>query len=104
MVRFAPFAVTTLTRYGLIRPRHGSYRSMSFANLKLSPPIMRALSHEGYSTPTAIQAQCIPLILTGRDVLGCAQTGTGKTAAFALPIIERLMAAPRDKAARGAAK
>ena len=77
---------------------------MSFSSLRLSQPILRALEREGYTTPTPIQAQAIPLVMSGRDVLGCAQTGTGKTAAFALPIIERLMAAPRDKSHRGAHK
>src|ERR1051326_9209790 len=77
---------------------------MPFATLRLSPPILRALEREGYKTPTPIQKQAIPLIMTGRDVLGCAQTGTGKTAAFALPILERLMAAPADKALRGPRK
>mgnify|MGYP000739342046 CR=1 FL=1 len=59
---------------------------------------MRALADEGYSTPTPIQAQAIPLVLAGRDVLGCAQTGTGKTAAFALPIIHRLLESPAPMA------
>ncbi len=62
---------------------------------------MRALKHEGYTIPTPIQAKAIPPILEGRDVLGCAQTGTGKTAAFALPILHRLSAAPVDKSRRG---
>src|SRR5436189_162790 len=61
---------------------------MSFSNLRLSQPTLRALEREGYSTPTPIQAQAIPLVLSGRDALGCAQTGTGKTAASALPIIQ----------------
>ena len=65
---------------------------MTFAQLRLAEPILRALSNEGYSTPTPIQAQAIPHVLDGRDVLGCAQTGTGKTAAFALPILHRLAA------------
>jgi ATP-dependent RNA helicase RhlE len=59
---------------------------------------MRALADEGYLTPTPIQAQAIPLVLAGRDVLGCAQTGTGKTAAFALPIIHRLLESPAPMA------
>jgi ATP-dependent RNA helicase RhlE len=62
----------------------------SFAELELSAPIMRALDAENYTTPTPIQAKAIPHLLTGRDLLGCAQTGTGKTAAFALPILHRL--------------
>src|SRR3954468_10401082 len=63
---------------------------MQFADLKLSAPILRALEIEGYSLPTPIQAQSIPHVLSRKDVLGCAQTGTGKTAAFALPILDRL--------------
>ncbi len=64
---------------------------MSFAELGLAAPLLRALDAQGYSTPTPIQAQAIPPALEGRDVLGCAQTGTGKTAAFALPLLQRLM-------------
>jgi ATP-dependent RNA helicase RhlE len=63
---------------------------MSFENLKLIEPILRALKTEGYTTPTPIQEQSIPIILQQRDLLGCAQTGTGKTAAFAIPIIQLL--------------
>jgi ATP-dependent RNA helicase RhlE len=74
---------------------------MHFSELSLSPVLLRALSHEGYTTPTPIQAKAIPPALAGRDVLGCAQTGTGKTAAFALPLIQRLMTEPVDKAERG---
>lgn len=66
---------------------------MTFSELGLSEPILRAVTVEGYSVPTPIQAQAIPLVLTGRDLFGCAQTGTGKTAAFALPILHRLSAA-----------
>ena len=62
----------------------------SFADLKLSEPLLRALGEEGYTTPTPIQAGAIPHLLEGRDILGLAQTGTGKTAAFALPILHRL--------------
>jgi len=64
--------------------------TLSFTELSLSEPILRAVVSEGYTVATPIQAQAIPLILRGRDVLGCAQTGTGKTAAFALPILHRL--------------
>ncbi len=66
---------------------------MSFQNLQLSDPIVRAVAAQGYSTPTPIQSQSIPEALAGRDILGCAQTGTGKTCAFALPILHRLTAA-----------
>jgi ATP-dependent RNA helicase RhlE len=63
-----------------------------FTNLGLAAPILKALASEGYATPTPIQAQAIPQILQGRDLVGIAQTGTGKTAAFALPILHRLAA------------
>ncbi len=64
------------------------YLFMSFKNLSLVSPILRALAAEGYETPTPIQQQAIPHVLKGRDLLGCAQTGTGKTAAFAIPVIQ----------------
>ena len=63
---------------------------MSFEKLNLIEPISRALKAEGYTTPTPIQEQAIPLLLERRDLLGCAQTGTGKTAAFAIPILQLL--------------
>src|SRR6201996_3666815 len=63
---------------------------MSFENLKLIEPILRALKTEGYTSPTPIQQQAIPIVLQNRDLLGCAQTGTGKTAAFAIPILQLL--------------
>ncbi len=77
--------------------------SPRFADLNLAEALLHALRDEGYETPTPIQAQAIPPILQGRDVLGCAQTGTGKTAAFALPILHRLVSTPPDLARRGAA-
>src|SRR2546423_4795765 len=67
----------------------------SFAELGLTGPILQAVQDAGYAEPTPIQRQAIPLILKGRDVMGLAQTGTGKTAAFTLPIIERLVGGPR---------
>ncbi|MDE2229658.1 MAG: DEAD/DEAH box helicase [Alphaproteobacteria bacterium] len=74
--------------------------TLSFSGLDLVEPIQRALRAENYETPTPIQAQAIPHLLAGRDLLGIAQTGTGKTAAFALPILQRLAAtrtpAPRN--------
>src|SRR6478672_2405380 len=63
---------------------------MQFAELWLITPIAQAVAAEGYEKPTPIQASAIPHVLTGRDLLGLAQTGTGKTAAFALPILQRL--------------
>ena len=65
--------------------------STNFKELGLIEPILLALFEEGYTTPTPIQAQSIPIILEGKDLLGCAQTGTGKTAAFTLPIIQLLL-------------
>src|SRR5438093_744080 len=62
----------------------------SFAALGLSQPLIQALLDVGYESPTPIQEQTIPLLLAGRDVIGQAQTGTGKTAAFALPILQKL--------------
>lgn len=64
--------------------------SLTFADLGLQGPVLKALDAVGYETPSAIQAATIPALLAGRDVIGMAQTGTGKTAAFALPILERL--------------
>jgi len=63
---------------------------MKFENLNVIEPILRALSDEGYEAPSPIQEQSIPPVLEGRDLLGCAQTGTGKTAAFAVPIIQKI--------------
>ncbi|MBI5510858.1 MAG: DEAD/DEAH box helicase [Deltaproteobacteria bacterium] len=64
---------------------------MLFSELKLDPKLLAAVGQEGYTTPTPIQARAIPEVLAGRDLMGCAQTGTGKTAAFALPILQHLM-------------
>ena len=62
---------------------------MTFNDLKLSAPLLKAVSEAGYETPSPIQASAIPPVLEGRDLMGCAQTGTGKTAAFALPMLDR---------------
>ncbi|MGO4403095.1 DEAD/DEAH box helicase [Bosea sp. RAF48] len=67
-----------------------------FTDLGLAEPLLKALAAEGYETPTPIQAQAIPHILEGRDLLGAAQTGTGKTAAFSLPMLHRLLGKPRQ--------
>ncbi|MDR2844694.1 MAG: DEAD/DEAH box helicase [Puniceicoccales bacterium] len=67
----------------------------AFADLGLDEPLLHALADKGYTTPSPIQAQCIPHLLAGRDMLGTAQTGTGKTAAFALPILQLLLRHPR---------
>lgn len=63
---------------------------MTFENLNLIQPILKALQEEGYSAPTSIQEKSIPILLQGKDLLGCAQTGTGKTAAFSIPILQKL--------------
>jgi ATP-dependent RNA helicase RhlE len=70
---------------------------MSFKSLKLTDPILRSLKEEGYTSPTPIQSQAIPVALKGKDLLGCAQTGTGKTAAFAIPILENLAKSRQDE-------
>ena len=70
---------------------------MVFSDLGLSPELIRAVTEAGYTEPTPIQAQAIPTVLMGRDVLGCAQTGTGKTASFTLPMID-ILANGRAKA------
>ena len=73
---------------------------MTFKELNLSAPLLRSVQEAGYETPSPIQAAAIPPVLAGRDLMGCAQTGTGKTAAFALPMLDRLTAnAPRRKGA-----
>ncbi len=68
---------------------------MQFQSLALAEPILRALTEQGYSSPTPVQQQSIPLILAGKDVLAGAQTGTGKTAAFTLPLLQQLLNAPK---------
>jgi ATP-dependent RNA helicase RhlE len=74
---------------------------LSFNDLLLIEPILKALGEEGYSTPTPIQQQAIPPILSRRDLLGCAQTGTGKTAAFALPLLQLMyQEQPQDNGGR----
>ncbi|TKB10743.1 DEAD/DEAH box helicase [Desulforhopalus sp. IMCC35007] len=71
---------------------------MSFAKMGLSAPLLRAVEEQGYQTPTPIQVKAIPVVLAGRDLMAAAQTGTGKTAGFALPILEKLSKGPRAKA------
>jgi ATP-dependent RNA helicase RhlE len=73
-----------------------------FSSLGLEPRLLTALANEGYTTPTPIQAQAIPHVLAGKDLLGIAQTGTGKTASFALPILQRLDANKRQAAPKTA--
>ena len=70
---------------------------MSFASLGLSAPLLRAIDESGYATPTPIQIKAIPAVLAGRDIMAAAQTGTGKTASFALPLLQRLTSGPQVK-------
>ena len=84
------FLLTVFCRQNLL-PTASLEFSLSFADLGLCEPILNAVKSEGYEVPTPIQSEAIPHVLAGRDLFGCAQTGTGKTAAFALPIIHRLM-------------
>lgn len=74
---------------------------MSFDSLGLAEPLLRAVHEQGYNTPTPIQAQAIPVVLQGGDLLGGAQTGTGKTAGFTLPLLHRLLQKPAVRDARG---
>jgi len=82
-----PLSVPSNSNSGTLPPLH---EASGFATFGLRSPILRAVAAEGYTTPTPIQTQAIPHVMQGRDLLGCAQTGTGKTAAFALPILHRL--------------
>src|ERR671928_905978 len=68
---------------------------MKFEELGLAPALLRAVESAGYTEPTPIQEKAIPIVLTGADLIGCAETGTGKTAAFLLPTIQRMAASPR---------
>jgi ATP-dependent RNA helicase RhlE len=85
-----------LRRRGQIR----SNKSMSFNSLGLSAELLRAIEEQGYTEPTPIQTQAIPLILQGKDVMGGAQTGTGKTAGFTLPLLQHLMTSPKSPGKR----
>src|SRR3546814_17004947 len=87
MIRLPSSSTRTYTLF----PYSTLFRSsMSFSTLGLPEPLVRALEAKGYDTPTPIQQQAIPTLLEGRDLLGIAQTGTGKTAAFVLPSLQRL--------------
>ena len=74
---------------------------MTFSNLKIITPILKAIADQGYKNPTRIQAEAIPTLLKGEDLLGCAQTGTGKTAAFVIPLLQQLyLKKPKKKGKR----
>ncbi|MBI3435190.1 MAG: DEAD/DEAH box helicase, partial [Proteobacteria bacterium] len=91
-----PPAARSASRFVLHQRKKHSLST--FNEFGLAEPILRALAQEKYLTPTPIQAKAIPVVLAGRDLTGIAQTGTGKTAAFALPILNRLAANPRPTA------
>lgn len=84
--------------FGVYTPR------MTFKELGIIDPILKALEKKGYTQPTPIQEQAIPILLRGKDLMGCAQTGTGKTAAFAIPIIQQLYKNKESKGARRSIK
>ena len=78
-------------------------QNQSFDQMNLAAELLRAVKAEGYERPTPIQAEAIPHLIEGRDLIGCAKTGTGKTAAFALPILQRL-AGDRRKIGRASCR
>jgi ATP-dependent RNA helicase RhlE len=77
---------------------------MTFEDLRIVPPILKALAAQGYTKPTPIQAQSIPILLRGKDLLGCAQTGTGKTAAFSIPVLQNIYLDQQNSPQKGARK
>lgn len=78
-------------------PHYVADGRVTFDQLGLSAPILRAVQEAGYTAPTPIQRDAIPPVLQGRDIIGCAQTGTGKTAAFCLPLLQRIDATAGDE-------
>mgnify|MGYP001362482829 CR=1 FL=1 len=76
---------------GLLQCDNSGLMTQAYSSLALAEPLKRAVADMGYENMTPIQAQAIPVVLTGKDVMGAAQTGTGKTAAFSLPLLERLL-------------
>jgi len=80
---------------------HLIFHKLSFSQLGLIEPLQKAVAHEGYTQPTPIQEQAIPHVLAGRDILGCAQTGTGKTASFVLPLLQRMHEQKRADSVKG---
>ena len=90
-----PAATVAIDESGALAAAEAATIDITFADLGLTPPMLEALKDAGYKRPTPIQAQAVPLALKGRDIIGLAMTGTGKTAAFVIPIIERLLGGPR---------
>ena len=74
---------------------------MNFESFNLQSSILEGVNAQGFETPTPIQIKAIPVVMAGRDLIGLAQTGTGKTAAFALPVLNRLLGSPRGSFPRG---
>jgi ATP-dependent RNA helicase RhlE len=91
-----PYLTADFLPYYINQLLAGLILSMNFKELNLIAPLLEALETEGYTQPTPVQEQSIPIVLQGKDLLGCAQTGTGKTAAFALPILQLLSKPPID--------
>ena len=89
-----------LAPFFVIFERDTTLSSVTFASLNLHPSILKAVEEAGYTNPTPIQAQAIPAVLDGRDILASAQTGTGKTAGFTLPALN-LLATPHESNSRG---
>jgi ATP-dependent RNA helicase RhlE len=83
--------INTLAGDAASTPAAEAAPEITFADLGLAPELLRAVLDEGYTKPTPIQAQAIPLVIGGQDIMGGAQTGTGKTAAFTLPILQRIL-------------
>ena len=83
--------INTLAGDAASTPAADAAPEITFADLGLAPELLRAVTDEGYTKPTPIQAQAIPLVISGKDIMGGAQTGTGKTAAFTLPILQRIL-------------
>ena len=92
--------VSLVLAFGYLNSCALPLQHMQFTDLKIIEPILRSLNEEGYTNPTPIQAQAIPYVLEGHDLLGCAQTGTGKTAAFSIPILQHLCS-PESRGNKG---
>jgi ATP-dependent helicase YprA (DUF1998 family) len=94
-------AVRDAPRPGRLFAHTKVHQLTKFSDLGLAAPLQQALAAKGYEIPTPIQAQAIPVVLEGRDLCGIAQTGTGKTAAFALPSLHRLAADAKPRPIKG---